>query len=50
MLVCKGIYEMGGEGGVDMIEEQVGFACIRRGVEPRNAQLRTPDVFTSSQD
>jgi hypothetical protein len=50
MLVCKGNYEMGGGRGVDMIEEQVGFAYVRRSVEPRNAQPRTPDVFTFSQD
>jgi hypothetical protein len=36
----------GGGGGDDTNEAQVGFACVRRNVEPRNAQLHTPDVFS----
>jgi hypothetical protein len=52
MLVCKRTYEGEGGGGHDddMDEAQVGFACVRPSVEPRNAQLHTPDVFTSSCD
>jgi len=54
-LCVKEITKGRGEGGDDdddddMNGAQVGFVCVRRSVDPRKAQLHTPDVFTSSYD